>query len=102
MATRHLRQQEDKWMSKSETTVTITHSYGLHLRTAGPWLKGQFFRRRNTLTMNTLTANAKSIMSVLACCSRGRLLTIEAEGEDADDAVATLKSLIDNDFGLGS
>ena len=32
---RHLRQQEDKRMSKSETTVTITHSYGLHLRAAG-------------------------------------------------------------------
>ena len=38
-ATRHLRQQEDKWMSKSETTVTITHSYGLHLRLPGPGSK---------------------------------------------------------------
>ena len=53
--------------------------------------------------MNTLTANAKSIMSVLALAApKGATLTIEAEGKDADDAVATLKSLIDNDFGLGS
>ena len=50
--------------------------------------------------MNTLTANAKSIMTFSSCGPRGATLTIEAEGEDADDAVATLKSLIDNDFGL--
>ena len=54
-------------MSKSETTVTITHSYGLHLRAAGTLAqKASSFDAEITLTMNTLTANAKSIMSVLA------------------------------------
>ena len=91
-------------MSKSETTVTITHSYGLHLRAAGTLAqKASSFEAEITLTMNALTANAKSIMSVLALAApKGATLTIEAEGKDADDAVSTLKSLIDNDFGLGS
>ena len=85
--------KEDKGMSKSETTVTITHSYGLHLRAAGTLAqKASSFEAEITLTMNTLTANAKSIMSVLALAAKGATLTIEAQGKDADDAVSTLKS----------
>ena len=91
-------------MSKTEATVTITHSYGLHLRAAGTLAqKASSFESEITLTMNTLTANAKSIMSVLALAApKGATLTIQAEGEDCQEAVRSLKMLIDNDFGLGS
>ena len=91
-------------MSKAETSVTITHSYGLHLRAAGTLAqKASSFESEITLTMNSLTANAKSIMSVLALAApRGATLTIEAEGSDSEAAVSSLKDLIDNDFGLGS
>ena len=91
-------------MSKTEATVTITHSYGLHLRAAGTLAqKASSFESEITLTMNTLTANAKSIMSVLALAApKGATLTIQAEGEDCQEAVTSLKMLIDNDFGLGS
>jgi phosphocarrier protein HPr len=90
-------------MSKAETTVTITHSYGLHLRAAGTLAqKASSFESEITLTMNTLTANAKSIMSVLALAApKGATLTIQAEGNDSEEAVNSLKSLIDDDFGLG-
>jgi phosphocarrier protein len=91
-------------MSKAETSVTITHSYGLHLRAAGTLAqKASSFESEITLTMNSLTANAKSIMSVLALAApKGANLTIAAEGSDSEEAVASLKTLIDNDFGLGS
>ena len=91
-------------MSKAETAVTITHSYGLHLRAAGTLAqKASSFESEITLTMNSLTANAKSIMSVLALAApKGANLTIAAEGSDSEEAVASLKTLIDNDFGLGS
>lgn len=91
-------------MSKAETSVTITHSYGLHLRAAGTLAqKASSFESEITLTMNSLTANAKSIMSVLALAApKGATLTIAAEGSDSEEAVASLKTLIDNDFGLGS
>ena len=91
-------------MSKAETSVTINHSYGLHLRAAGTLAqKASSFESEITLTMNSLTANAKSIMSVLALAApKGATLTIQAEGTDSESAVATIKDLIDNDFGLGS
>ena len=91
-------------MSKAETSVTIKHSYGLHLRAAGTLAqKASSFESEITLTMNSLTANAKSIMSVLALAApKGATLTIAAEGNDSEAAVSSLKTLIDNDFGLGN
>ena len=91
-------------MSESESKVVITHSYGLHLRAAGTLAqKASSFESEITIRMNALTANAKSIMSVLALAApKGAELTIHATGTDAKDAVDSLKTLISNDFGLSS
>jgi Phosphotransferase system, HPr-related proteins len=46
--------------------------------------------------------NGKSIMGLLTLVAAlGLGIVIEAEGPDADDAVAALSALVDNGFGEG-
>jgi phosphotransferase system HPr (HPr) family protein len=47
-----------------------------------------------------ITANAKSILAVLTLgAHQGAEITIKAEGDDADDALAALEQLIIDNFG---
>jgi phosphocarrier protein len=48
------------------------------------------------------TVNAKSVMGLLLLCgAKGTELTIEAEGEHAEEAVRAIGELIDGLFGEG-
>jgi phosphocarrier protein len=52
------------------------------------------------LSRNTRSVNAKSIMGVMMlAAARGSTLVVEAEGPDADQAVAALVDLIGSGFG---
>jgi phosphotransferase system HPr (HPr) family protein len=45
-------------------------------------------------------ANAKSILTVLTLgAEKGAVITIRAEGEDADEALAALTALVEDNFG---
>jgi phosphotransferase system HPr (HPr) family protein len=55
--------------------------------------------KSTTVTHGDRTANAKSILTVLTLgAHQGAEITIQAEGADADDALAALESLIKKNF----
>lgn len=84
-----------------ETTVTVQHEVGLHARPASLFVrKAGEFNSDITVTCGDRSANAKSILSVLTLgVHKGAEIEIEAEGEDADEALVALKELVDNNFG---
>ena len=88
-------------MSKSES-VTIEHNLGLHLRAAGALVQlAARYQSELSIRYGGLTANGKSIMSVLSLAAPcGAELDISAEGKDADEAVNSIVELIRQNFGI--
>ena len=82
--------------------VTITHNLGLHLRAAGALVQAAAqFKSDITISFGSLNANGKSIMSVLSLAAPcGAELTVSGKGEQADEAVDSLITLIKSDFGI--
>jgi phosphocarrier protein HPr len=83
--------------------VAIRNRLGLHARAAA-----QLVRAANGFKSNlklermdgSATADAKSILSVLMlAASFGTALRVTAEGEDQEQALQTIKELIDSGFG---
>jgi len=85
----------------SETTLTIRHPVGLHARPASLFVQtAKKFQSEIKVTCNGREANGKSILSVLTLgANQGAALTIRAEGPDADQALAALTTLIEDNFG---
>ena len=89
-------------MAKSE--VTVLHKVGLHARPAS-----QFVKLANkypcTISVRNATAdgkavNAKSILGVLTLgVQQGHTIEIDAEGEQADEALDALRQLVLDNFG---
>lgn len=84
-----------------ERTVQIVNSNGLHARPAAEIVKAAArYKSKVTLTRDDLEVNGKSIMGVMMLAAEcGAMLTLRAEGPDADDAVDALATLIANKFG---
>lgn len=84
-----------------EINVTVQHEVGLHARPASLFVrKAAEFKSDITITCGDRSANAKSILSVLTLgVHQGMEINIKAEGEDAEEALAALKELVDNNFG---
>ncbi|MDX1412752.1 MAG: HPr family phosphocarrier protein [Candidatus Promineifilaceae bacterium] len=81
--------------------VTITHEVGLHARPASLFVKtaGQY-NSDIAVSYNGRSANAKSILSVLTLgVHKDAEIEITADGEDADEALAALQELVENNFG---
>ncbi len=76
--------------------VIIKDKVGLHLRPAGVLCKeaGKYKSKIQFVVRNT-TANAKSVISVLAACVKcGDEIEIQCEGEDEEEALeAIVKSI---------
>ena len=81
--------------------VTIKNPTGLHLRPAGILCKEAMqFKSLITFTFGENTANAKSVLSVLgACVKSGDELVLHCDGEDEEDALAALVTVIENGLG---
>lgn len=83
--------------------VTIVNKLGLHARpsaklsqTAGKFMADVW------LTRNGRRVNAKSILGVMMLAAgQGSTLHLEAEGPDAEQAIAALRDLIGSGFGEG-
>ena len=86
-------------MARAE--VTVVNRLGLHARpSAKVTAAAGRFRAGVWLSRNTRKVNAKSIMGVMMlAAARGSTLVVEAEGPDADQAVAALVDLIGSGFG---
>jgi phosphotransferase system HPr (HPr) family protein len=85
----------------SETTLTVRHKVGLHARPAAQFVQtAKKFASDIKVSHNERTANAKSILTVLTLgANQGAVITIQAEGEDADQALAALTALVEDNFG---
>lgn len=78
----------------------VLNEKGLHTRPSTELVKcAANFRSKIFLTYRDMKVNAKSLLGILMlAAARGSKITIEAEGEDAKDAVDTLIQLASNKF----
>jgi phosphotransferase system HPr (HPr) family protein len=83
-----------------ERTVTIGSKSGLHARPAAIFVQNaKGFGCQITLSKNEKTANAKSILSVLALgAEQGDQVVLKAEGDDAATAVDSLTALLEREL----
>ena len=83
-----------------EASLVITNKVGLHLRPAGLLVQtAARFQSKIMVRFADKSANAKSIMGVMKLgVSMGDTIIVEAEGEDAEQAVAALADLVHRNF----
>lgn len=81
--------------------LTIANKLGLHARAAAKLTQvATRFHSEVWLTRNGRRVNAKSIMGVMMLAAgKGASITVEAEGLDADEAVAAIRELVAGRFG---
>lgn len=84
-----------------ETTVTVRHKVGLHARPASLFVQtAKKFQSDIRVKHGEREANAKSILTVLTLgANQGAVLTLRAEGADAEEALAALTALVEDNFG---
>ncbi len=84
-----------------KATVQLQNDTGLHARPASMFVKiaGEY-QAEIKVFKDDKEYNAKSIISVLSMgASKGDTLTITAAGEDAEEALTAIKTLVKNNFG---
>jgi phosphotransferase system HPr (HPr) family protein len=83
------------------TTLIVNHEVGLHARPASVFVQtAAKFSSDISVSHGERTANAKSILTVLTLgAHKGAEITITAEGDDAEEALAALEELVNNNFG---
>jgi phosphocarrier protein len=88
-------------MARAE--VLIVNKLGLHARASAKLTQvASSFKCEVWLSRNARRVNAKSIMGVMMLAAgKGASITIEAEGEDAQAALAALQKLIADRFDEG-
>jgi phosphocarrier protein len=85
----------------TERQATIVNSLGLHARPAAQFVKiASAYQSSIEVAKDGLAVNGKSIMGVMMLAAeQGSLLTLRADGPDADAAVGALCELIAGGFG---
>jgi phosphocarrier protein HPr len=91
-----------KTSSRAKRTFVIANDRGLHTRPSAELVKcASSFKSSIHLIHQDLTINAKSLLGVLMlAAARGTRLCVEAVGEDAEEAVATIVDLARNKFNI--
>ena len=76
--------------------VGVSNELGLHLRVADKFVKlANSFKSEISVHCKGIIANGRSILSLLSLAAEcGTMLALEAQGCDAEDAVAALADLI--------
>jgi phosphocarrier protein HPr len=86
-----------------EANIKIINQLGLHARAAAQLVRlAGKFKSKIILTRadNNVTADAKSILSVLTlAAARGTELKLNIEGEDEAEAASAIEEIINNGFG---
>jgi phosphocarrier protein HPr len=84
-------------------TVTITNPLGLHARAAARFVHAaSAFQSRIRVGKGTREMDGKSIMGLLLlAAAQGSRVTISADGVDENDAIATLRALVERGFDEG-
>ena len=80
--------------------VVIRNELGLHARAAAKFVNlANRFASAIRVSRDTLTVDGKSIMGVLLLAATcGTALTLTAEGEDEEKAIAELSKLVERNF----
>ena len=80
--------------------VTITNSIGLHARPATFFIqKANSYKSSIWVEMDDRRVNAKSLLGVLSLgIAKGMTVTLIADGQDEDNALDGLSTLIDTGF----
>ena len=88
--------------TKVKDVLTITNDKGLHTRPATELVRcASLFKSSITLNYQDLVVNAKSLLGILMlAASKGAKITIEAEGEDAPEAIEALLNLAKGRFNI--
>jgi phosphotransferase system HPr (HPr) family protein len=87
-----------------KTTIAVGNKVGLHARPASLFVNSALkfpckITVRN-ITADSKTANAKSILGILSLgVKQNHLIEIETEGDQAQEALLALTSLIEANFG---
>lgn len=86
---------------KLNEKVTIVNKLGLHLRAAAELVKtANKFKCQVTVKHGIQNANAKSLMGLMTlAAAKGTELEVVTEGDDAKEALAAVKALIQKKFG---
>ena len=86
-----------------ERTVEIMNPLGLHARAAARFVRtASQFTSKVTVSKEGTTIDGKSILGILfLAATSGSELTITATGEDEEEAVKALVTLVSNGFGDG-
>lgn len=91
------------WLKMLKKSLPIVNALGLHARAAAQLVRlAATFRCRITLVREDtgLTANAKSILSVLhLAASFGSRMHVTADGDDETEAVEAIAKLFQDGFG---
>ncbi len=81
-----------------EIALTVHNKVGLHARPAAQFVRTA--KQFNCDIKVTREANAKSILKLLTLgVNQGAVITIRAEGDDAEQALAALEALVESNFG---
>ncbi len=83
-----------------ERTVKIVNDPGLHLRSASTFVKtAGRFKSEVWVMKDGIEVNGKSILGIISLVAEfGSSITIKVEGEDEQEAIQTLASLVENRF----
>lgn len=85
---------------KASAEFTVGNQLGLHVRAAAMVVRTMTpFTSRVSIRAGGSVADARSVLDLLTLsASKGTRIVVEAEGDDAEAAVATLGDLIDRNF----
>ena len=82
-------------------TFEIRNKLGLHARPAAKLVGASSqYKSKIFIEREGQQVNCKSMLSVLTmACPQGSMITIRAEGRDADEAISALGKVIEDKFG---
>lgn len=88
--------------TKIRKVFTVLNDKGLHTRPATELVKcASNFNAQIVLSYQDLSVNAKSLLGILMlAAARGSKIHIEADGEDAENAVDAIIELSQNGFNI--
>ena len=83
-------------MAKKTVSAAIINTRGLHARASAKFVEtAARFKSEVTVTKGENSVSGRSIMGLMMlAASKGTIIELTAEGEDAEDALRTLTALI--------
>lgn len=87
---------------KIKDSFVVINEKGMHTRPSTELVKcASSFKAQVSLMYQDLTVNAKSLLGILMlAAARGARIRIEAEGEDAEQAIDSILNLARNKFNI--